>query len=62
MIAKLLLQNLIWIVAMGALLFVPAGTLHWPAAWVFLGTIAILGVAGGWPGPIPSCSPSACAR
>jgi protein-S-isoprenylcysteine O-methyltransferase Ste14 len=47
MIAKLLLQNLIWIVAMGALLFVPAGTLHWPAAWVFLGTIAILGVAGG---------------
>ena len=47
MIAKLLLQNLIWIVAMGALLFVPAGTLHWPAAWVFLGTIGILGLAGG---------------
>src|SRR5450759_1031971 len=47
MIAKLLLQTLIWIVAMGALLFVPAGTLHWPAAWVFLGTIAILGVSCG---------------
>jgi protein-S-isoprenylcysteine O-methyltransferase Ste14 len=47
MIGKLLLQNLIWIVAMGALLFVPAGTLHWPAAWVFLGTIAILGVSCG---------------
>ncbi len=47
MIAKLLLQTLIWIVAMGALLFVPAGTLHWPAAWVFLGTMAILGIAGG---------------
>src|SRR5258707_544213 len=47
MIAKLLLQNLTWIVAMGALLFVPAGTLHWPAAWVFLGTMAILGLAGG---------------
>jgi protein-S-isoprenylcysteine O-methyltransferase Ste14 len=47
MIAKLLLQNLIWVVAMGALLFVPAGTLHWPAAWVFLGTIAILGIGGG---------------
>ena len=47
MIAKLLLQNLIWIVAMGALLFVPAGTLHWPAAWLFLGTIGILGVTGG---------------
>ena len=47
MIAKLLLQNLIWIVAMAALLFVPTGTLHWPAAWVFLATIAILGVACG---------------
>jgi protein-S-isoprenylcysteine O-methyltransferase Ste14 len=47
MIAKLLVQNLIWIVVMGALLFVPAGTLHWPAAWVFLATIATLGLAGG---------------
>jgi protein-S-isoprenylcysteine O-methyltransferase Ste14 len=47
MIGKLLLQNLIWIVAMGALLFVPAGTLHWPAAWVFLGTTAILGISCG---------------
>ena len=47
MIGKLLLQNLIWIVVMGALLFVPAGTLHWPAAWVFLGTIAILGISCG---------------
>jgi protein-S-isoprenylcysteine O-methyltransferase Ste14 len=47
MIAKLLLQNLIWIVAMAALLFGPAGTLHWPAAWVFLGTIAVLGISCG---------------
>src|SRR6202030_4711564 len=47
MIAKLLFQTLIWIVAMGALLFVPAGTLHWPAAWVFLATIGIFGLAGG---------------
>jgi protein-S-isoprenylcysteine O-methyltransferase Ste14 len=47
MIGKLLLQTLIWIVAMGALLFVPAGTLHWPAAWVFLGTMAILGLSCG---------------
>jgi protein-S-isoprenylcysteine O-methyltransferase Ste14 len=47
MIAKLLLQTLIWIAAMGALLFVPAGKLHWPAAWVFLGTMAILGIASG---------------
>ena len=49
MIAKWLLQTLIWIVAMGALLFVPAGTLRWPAAWVFLATMAIIGLsAGSW--------------
>jgi protein-S-isoprenylcysteine O-methyltransferase Ste14 len=47
MIAKWLLQTLIWIVAMGVLLFAPAGTLHWPAAWVFLATFAVIGVAGG---------------
>jgi protein-S-isoprenylcysteine O-methyltransferase Ste14 len=47
MIAKLLLQNLIWFGGMGVLLFVPAGTLHWPAAWLFLGTMIVLGVAGG---------------
>ena len=35
--AKWILQSLIWLVLMGALLFVPAGTLHWPAAWVFQG-------------------------
>jgi protein-S-isoprenylcysteine O-methyltransferase Ste14 len=48
MIAKWLLQSLIWIVAMGALLFVSAGTLHWPAAWVFLATMAVVGISGGW--------------
>ena len=46
-IAKLLLQNVIWIAVMGALLFVPGGRLHWPAAWVFLGTMAILGMSCG---------------
>jgi protein-S-isoprenylcysteine O-methyltransferase Ste14 len=32
---------------MGALLFASAGTLHWPAAWVFLGTMAVLGLISG---------------
>lgn len=49
MIGNLLFQTLVWIVAMGALLFVPAGTLHWPAAWVFLGFMTVTGLAfGGW--------------
>jgi protein-S-isoprenylcysteine O-methyltransferase Ste14 len=48
MIAKWILQSLIWIVAMGALLFVPAGTLQWPAAWVFLASTGIIGLLSGW--------------
>jgi protein-S-isoprenylcysteine O-methyltransferase Ste14 len=48
MIAKWLLQNLIWVVALGALLFVTSGTLHWPAAWVFLATSAVIGIGFGW--------------
>jgi protein-S-isoprenylcysteine O-methyltransferase Ste14 len=47
MIAKLLLQNSFFVVAMGVLLFATAGTLHWPAAWVYLATSAILGPASG---------------
>ena len=64
MIAKLLLQTLIWIVVMGALLFVPAGTLRWPAAWVFWAPLrsSALPPDCGWQKPIRRCSPSACAR
>jgi len=47
MIAKLLLQNACFLVAMGALLFASAGTLHWPGAWVFLLTSAVIGPACG---------------
>ena len=47
MIAKLLLQNTIFVVALGALLFASAGTLGWPAAWVFLVVSATLGPACG---------------
>jgi protein-S-isoprenylcysteine O-methyltransferase Ste14 len=47
MIAKLLLQNAFFIVAMGALLFASAGTLHWPGAWALLATSALLGPACG---------------
>jgi protein-S-isoprenylcysteine O-methyltransferase Ste14 len=48
MIARLLLQNTIFTVAIGALLFASAGTLHWPSAWVFLVTSAVLGPLCGW--------------
>lgn len=48
MIAKLLLQNTIFVVAMGALLFASAGTLHWPGAWAMLVASALLGPLCGW--------------
>ncbi|MCK1642720.1 isoprenylcysteine carboxylmethyltransferase family protein [Bradyrhizobium sp. 157] len=47
MIAKLLLQNTIVVVGMGALLFAAAGSLDWPGAWVMLIVSAILGPACG---------------
>ena len=43
MITRLLAQNTIYVVLMGALLFAAAGTLHWPGAWVFLIASALLG-------------------
>ncbi|TPK42778.1 isoprenylcysteine carboxylmethyltransferase family protein [Mesorhizobium sp. B2-5-4] len=36
MISKLILQTFLWFGVMGALLFLSAGTLYWPGAWVYL--------------------------
>jgi protein-S-isoprenylcysteine O-methyltransferase Ste14 len=47
MIAKFLLQSSAFVLAMGVLLFPSAGTLHWPGAWAFLATSALLGPACG---------------
>ena len=47
LIRRLFLQNAIWVATLGVLLFVPAGTLHWPAAWLFLAALGSLGIAGG---------------
>jgi protein-S-isoprenylcysteine O-methyltransferase Ste14 len=45
---KLVVQTAVWLAGMAALLFIPAGTLAWPAAWVFLAEMAIAGVGIGW--------------
>src|ERR1700752_1563513 len=47
LLPRLLLQNVLWTVGLGALLFLPAGTLHWPAAWLYLATTAVLGLGAG---------------
>jgi protein-S-isoprenylcysteine O-methyltransferase Ste14 len=47
MIAKLTFQTCLGLAVMAMLLFVAAGTLHWPAGWVFLAELGILGFASG---------------
>jgi protein-S-isoprenylcysteine O-methyltransferase Ste14 len=36
-----------YLIFIGALLFVSAGTLAWPAAWIYLGLTAIVSIGGG---------------
>lgn len=46
---NLIVRNTLWIAAMGALLFVPAGTLAWPGGWAFLIEMWVLALAlGAW--------------
>jgi protein-S-isoprenylcysteine O-methyltransferase Ste14 len=47
MMVKWALQSVVWITGMGALLLVPAGTWRWPAAWVFLAAMALIGLVSG---------------
>ena len=48
MVSKLITQTAVWIAAMAAVLIVAAGTVRWPAAWVFLAEMAGLGLAIGF--------------
>jgi hypothetical protein len=47
MTTRLLVQTALWLVFMAVLLFGPAGTVSWQAAWVFLFEIGGLGLAAG---------------
>ena len=48
MVVRLIVQTVLWLAVMGALLFVPAGTQRWTAAWVFLLEMGALGLALGF--------------
>jgi len=39
------IKALFWIVSIGALLFLAAGTLDWPGAWIFMAEFVIGGIA-----------------
>ena len=47
MIARLLVQNVVWFGAMGAVLFLAAGTFGWPGAWIFLALMVAVGLGLG---------------
>ncbi|TPM37263.1 isoprenylcysteine carboxylmethyltransferase family protein [Mesorhizobium sp. B2-3-4] len=47
MISKLILQTFLWFGVMGALLFLAAGTLHWPGAWIYLVVMVALSLTMG---------------
>jgi protein-S-isoprenylcysteine O-methyltransferase Ste14 len=49
MLASLVIKTLIWIAFMAMLLFVPAGTIRWPQAWLLLLELGVTGLlVGGW--------------
>lgn len=43
--ASVILQNIVWIAALGVVLFWPAGTLAYPGGWAF---VAIMLIGGIW--------------
>jgi protein-S-isoprenylcysteine O-methyltransferase Ste14 len=47
LVRRMLKQMLIWTVALAAVLFIAAGTLAWPEAWVYIVGSAILSLASG---------------
>jgi protein-S-isoprenylcysteine O-methyltransferase Ste14 len=47
MITRLVFQTCVGIAVMAMLLLVSAGTLEWPAAWVFLAELGLLGLGSG---------------
>ena len=47
MVLRLIIQTALWLAGMAALLFVPAGTLEWPGAWVFLVEMGASGLTIG---------------
>ncbi len=44
---KAILKFLLGVTLVGALLFLPAGTLHWPAGWLFMGILFVPMFAAG---------------
>jgi protein-S-isoprenylcysteine O-methyltransferase Ste14 len=48
LITRMLVQTVIWLGITGAILFISAGTLRWPQAWIYLGELGVLGLVSGF--------------
>jgi protein-S-isoprenylcysteine O-methyltransferase Ste14 len=49
MLVSLVIKTVIWLAVMAAVLFVPAGTIGWPQAWVYLIELGVTGtLVSGW--------------
>jgi protein-S-isoprenylcysteine O-methyltransferase Ste14 len=47
LVSKLIIKTVVWNTLQAVLLFVSAGTVRWPAGWVFLAEMGVLGLAVG---------------
>ncbi|MGH8629247.1 MAG: isoprenylcysteine carboxylmethyltransferase family protein, partial [Burkholderiales bacterium] len=47
MVRQLIIRTALWLAGMAALLFIPAGTVNWPAGWAFLLAVAVWAFAIG---------------
>jgi protein-S-isoprenylcysteine O-methyltransferase Ste14 len=48
LIKRMLVQTVVWLGITGALLFISAGTLDWPQAWILLAELGGLGLLSGF--------------
>jgi protein-S-isoprenylcysteine O-methyltransferase Ste14 len=47
LVSRLVGKTVLWLLFTAALLFVPAGTIYWPEAWILLAEFGVLGLASG---------------
>jgi protein-S-isoprenylcysteine O-methyltransferase Ste14 len=48
LVARMLIQTVVWLAVTAALLFISAGTVRWPQAWIYLAEIGVLGLVSGF--------------
>jgi protein-S-isoprenylcysteine O-methyltransferase Ste14 len=47
MVARLIVQTFVWYAVIGSVLFLAAGTVDWPAAWLLLAEMVAISLVGG---------------